>query len=126
MARRPNETGPKEIGPDEIGARKTPVSEVTVVVPCISVCVVPDFPRAAPSFMSGFASSDAPPAGRVRLLVAVSRVVSITRQSEGRRRIFVSTFVRSPASGTERISPSHILRTARRMFPAFSSRGRID
>ncbi|MCM0018792.1 MAG: hypothetical protein NBV67_02260, partial [Tagaea sp.] len=69
--------------PKTIGARALSDPEFTVVAPCVRVCVVPDFANAAPSFSVDVASPD----GRVRVLGAVSRAVSITRQSEGRRRI---------------------------------------
>ncbi|MFM7346148.1 MAG: hypothetical protein ACKO1J_12360 [Tagaea sp.] len=105
--------------PKTIGARFWSNAEITFAVPCVPARVAPDLPCAAPSFAGPLEASSA---GRVRLLSAVSRAVSITRQSEGRRRIFVSTFVRP----TERTSPSLAARAARRIGPAFSSRGRID
>jgi hypothetical protein len=71
---------------------------ITFAAPCVRVCVAPDFANVAPSLVTGFVS----PAGRVRVLGAVSRTVSITRQSEGRRRILVSTFVRSISRSQDR------------------------
>jgi hypothetical protein len=114
--------------PKTIGARPSMETEVTFAVSCFRVCVDPDFASifvslAAPSFAVSLValSIDEPSVGRVRLLGAVSRVVSITLQSEGRRRIFVSTSSVQP-NGTRR----PLSAAPRRVGPAFSSRGRID